>query len=133
MRSKRLVPTSLFVAALIAICIPLNAAADGGKGHRLDRLDRKVSKMQEKLNLSDTQADSVYKILKDAKNGEKCKGEKFSERKQCRLEKRAAVKKKLSEVLTPEQQAKFEELRAKREEHRKERSGRRHKKHDSRS
>jgi Spy/CpxP family protein refolding chaperone len=95
MKNNRRISNSIILALLLAICIPLSAHAnDKKKGHRLDM---RVTKMQQKLELSDKQADSVYDILKAAKSGEKCNGETFSERKNCRLEKRAATSAKIIE------------------------------------
>jgi len=105
------------------LLLPLSLAfAEGHKGHKGKRmgLDMKVSKMQRKLELSDDQADQIYDLMKAKKKNAACKElEKFSERKNCRKAARDQVDQEIAALLTPEQQAKFVEMKEKRKERRK--------------
>ncbi len=137
MSKKRLIKTTLTLALVAALGIPGIALAHdepggdkGGPGKMHGhRLEMRVHRMQEKLDLSDKQADAVYDILKKAKSGPKCKGEKFSEKKRCRVERRAAVHAEISALLSPEQREKLEKMKEKREERRKKRGKRGHRGH----
>ncbi len=122
---KNLKILSLSVAVASLICLPALAesgAAGKHKGRKGMNLDKMVSKMQDRLELSDDQADKVYGIMKKAKDGRKeksqeCKNlEKFSERSNCRKGSRAGVESEIAAVLTPEQKAKWEEGKKNRKE-----------------
>ena len=124
MKTKLVLPL-IFSAALLTV--PSIAFAGPHQGKMKQRgLDHKVSRMQENLGLSDEQADQVYDVLKNTRGQFDCGSkEKFSQRKACRAESRAAVKAELAKVLSAEQQAKMEQKMKERKEHWKGRGERR--------
>lgn len=97
---------------------------DGGKFKR-GFLDRRVERMQNKLNLSDEQANQVSDVLSKAHEvREKCDSlSQFTARRDCRKTHREQVKQKLSSILSPEQQAKMKEMKKKWKENRKHHGG----------
>jgi len=111
------------VLLVLFLLLPLSLVfAEGHKGHKGKRmgLEIKVSKMQRKLDLSDDQADQIYDLMKSKRKIGACKDlEKFSERKNCRRSVREKVDQQIAALLTPDQQAKFAEMKEKRKERRK--------------
>ena len=81
------------------------------------RLERKVEKMQERLNLSEEQTDSVKAVFENA--FAKCESEAFPERRECMKSQRETIHQDLEQILTAEQ---LEELKELREERRSKRS-----------
>ncbi|QDG51299.1 hypothetical protein FIV42_11270 [Persicimonas caeni] len=131
MKLKRI----LFTAAIAcSFAFGANAFAHGGKGgkharwqqmsdqEKLEvmekRLDEKVERMDEELDLTDTQEKKVRQILETSRTElmdirQRHKGDRKAGRKEARqVFKR--TKAELAEVLTADQKAKFEEMRQKR-------------------
>ncbi len=110
---------SLLLTSL-CVLLPLSTSmAEGGRGHKGKKmnLDKRIEKMQEKLDLSDEQADQVYDIMKNRKKNSSCKNlESFTERKNCRAASKEAAQSEINALLTPEQQQKFAEMKEKRKE-----------------
>jgi len=116
---------TLLCSVLLLALFSSSAVADHHGGKKKS-LDFKVSKMQEKLDLSDDQADEIYALMKSSKKNSGCKDlEVFSERKACRKSAREAVDSKINALLTEEQQTEFAAMKAKRAERRANRSPRR--------
>lgn len=99
---------TLTLSALLCVgLLASNALAQPGEG----MLDFKVARMQEKLGLSDEQANKVYEIFTQLHEKDSCRELKtFSERRDCRDKKRGEVDAQLATVLNKEQQEKFAEF-----------------------
>lgn len=123
MKSTR--KTILAVCALaIGFALPVVHAEDapppkpkheGGKGGEHGGGDR-AAMLKEKLNLTDAQVTQLKKIFADEQAELKALKEKAGEQKEKREEMkkiREGTKAKIDAVLTPEQRAKFDEMRPK--------------------
>ena len=108
--------------ALAASQTPARADENAAKGDRGDRTQRRVEMMKERLNLTDDQARQLQQIFQDAhQQWQADQGKADKETMRARHEK---MKEQINSVLTPEQQAKWEQMR---KEHR---GGRGHGSHD---
>jgi len=104
------------IALTLAAAIPAAVLASSGERGPHDR-GPNVERMSEMLDLSDEQRTQLRALFE----------EQAAEREAMRNEMRA----RMSKLLTPEQQARMDEMREKRREHRKARHERRHeRRHD---
>ena len=115
--------------SLLLILGAVEAMAEGHGGKHKGgefKLDRKVARMQKKLNLTDEQADEVHGIFEEVRGEYNCRDyEKFSERKNCRQERKTRVKSALEGVLSEEQVSQFEQMRKDRKKNKRGRKGKR--------
>lgn len=107
----RIIKRILFVG-LLAIGVQQAVAQEahaGGKGKMTpeQRIDMRVSKMKQDLNLSDDQAVKVKQLLMQKHSEHKASGNQ-----QATAEERKELKEELAKILTPEQMAKMKEMHA---------------------
>ena len=80
-----------------------------------DRMARRIERMQERLGLSEKQAEDVRLILQRARHNGPCRHSgDVDSRRACRRAKREAVNEELAAILTQQQLEKFQALRAER-------------------
>lgn len=108
MNSFRKIASFALTAFVIVslVFMPSDLLFAKGKGQHIKRI-------LSELNLSSEQKDKIREILKEAKEEHKDKGDKTKEEK---LELAKEVETKIKAVLTPEQQKKFDELKAQEKE-----------------
>jgi Spy/CpxP family protein refolding chaperone len=108
---------SLLACTALLPLVPLSAEPDAAKG---PNVEARVAKMKEKLSLTDDQASSIKAILEDQKTKIEAVRADDSLPKEQKKEKVKAImtetRTKVDAVLTPEQKAKADEARKKREE-----------------
>lgn len=114
MKSLRMLGVVVSLGSLVVLAAPVGA--EPGHGHHGgDRLERRVDRMQERLGLSDEQADQITAIFQEAHQNGGCRQlEERSQRRACHQEKRQAIGKEIASVLTDEQLVEFEALREER-------------------
>lgn len=108
MKSSKKITFFALMAFVIATLtfIPAGTLFAKGKGQH-------IKKILSELNLSSEQKDKIREIMKDTKEEHKDKADKTREEK---LELAKEVESKIKAVLTPEQQKKFDELKAQEKE-----------------
>lgn len=109
MRAHILLASCLFVGVIGSAEVAV-AKPHGQPGKRIEML-------KEKLNLSDEQANRIAEIVAESR-GECQLRETRTERRSCWKRMAESKREQIAEILSPEQQAKFAELRAKRLERR---------------
>ncbi len=123
MKSLRMLGLVASLGSLVALSAPAGAEPSHGH-HGGDRLERRVARMQERLGLSDEQADEVAAIFQEAHQNGGCRQiEDATQRRACHQEKRQAIGEEIATVLTEEQLAEFEAMREERPVRREQRRG----------
>ena len=130
MKSLRMLGVIASLGSLLVLSVPVGAEPGGGyhggphDHHGGDRLERKVDRMQERLGLSDEQADEVAAIFQEAHQNGGCRQiEDRTQRRACHQEKRQAIGEEIATVLTEEQLVEFEAMREERRARREQRRG----------
>lgn len=109
MQSMKIIGIAVSVGGVLLLSTPAIAGPHGG------RMEKRVARLQERLGLSDAQADEVFEIFQEAKQTGNCRQlEDRSQRRACWQEKRQAIDEELATVLTQEQLAELEAFRAER-------------------
>ncbi|OVE80445.1 hypothetical protein BVY02_00090 [bacterium J17] len=87
--------------------------------------EKKIERLSKKLNLSESQENDVREIFEKAREDKACREiDSKRETKICRKEKREEIDRQITAVLDESQAKQFEEMKAKREAHRRQRKGR---------
>ena len=106
----------LLSAGLLLLSTP--AFAQPGFSHRERGGDPALMRtmlLQERLKLSDSQANQVYELLSETKKSQPCQEAKtFTEKRDCHQATRAKVREEVAKLLTPEQKTDFEEMEKRR-------------------
>jgi len=120
MQSMRLIGIIVCVGSLLLLSSLAVAEPQG------NRLGKRAARLQERLGLSDAQAEEVSKIFQAAKQTGNCRQiENRGQRRACWQKKRQEINKQLGTVLTEEQLAKLKASRAEQRARRAERRARR--------
>ena len=83
-----------------------------GKSCGVHKLDKKVAKMQQHLELSDEQAEAIHKIYSSKFEMKACADvESFTERKACRMQQRDTVNAQIMAILNEVQQVNYTNYR----------------------
>ena len=123
MKSLRMLGVIASLGSLVVLSAPAApVGAEPGPGHDGhydhhggDRLERRVDRMQERLGLSDEQADEVAAIFQEAHQNGGCRQiEDKTQRRACHQEKRQVIGEEIATVLTEDQLAEFEAMREER-------------------
>ena len=81
-------------------------------GKESDRANRRIGHLQDKLDLSDGQFETLQNIFSKAKEKHNCRElDSSSEKKECRKAFKEDVKDQIADILSEEQQEKFTELK----------------------
>ncbi|MDD2942687.1 MAG: hypothetical protein PHC51_06950 [bacterium] len=117
MKTKILLMTGLILLT--------TATAQAQPFDRQEMLDRRIDRMQQRLNLSDEQANKVADILGKEMEQAPCKSvNDFTARKVCRDQHREAIDRKIAEVLDEKQVEAYRQMKEFRKSRREEMQGR---------
>lgn len=118
MKTKTNKIATLLVMTILLLSSPLTAVAQPrGMGSPEKFADHMVSKLQDRLELSDEQANKLATFVEESTEQGKCHElATYSERRDCRATKKEACDAKILSILNDAQKVKFEEFKKEREE-----------------
>lgn len=103
------------IVAIIGLSHGIATAQMQGQGMQGRGVEMRVQFLQDRLGLSDDQADKVSVLLETEMGKSNCREEStFSKRRACREKKRSEMDEKLKTIFSSEQQTQFAELRTNR-------------------
>ena len=129
MKSLRTLGVIASLGSLVVLSAPVGAEPGSGRrggNHGGERLERRVDRMQERLGLSDEQADEVAAIFQEAHQNGGCRqmGD-VTQRRACHQDKRHRIGEEIAAMLMEEQLVEFEAMREERRTRQEQRRGER--------